>query len=77
MSKLLTVVGGTGSQGLSIINAALKAGGYKIRALTRNSGSEKAKGLIARGVEVAQADINDEQSLIKAFEVRSALILCT
>jgi uncharacterized protein YbjT (DUF2867 family) len=45
--------------------------------LTRNPGSEKAKGLIARGVEVAQADINDEQSLIKAFEVRSALILCT
>jgi uncharacterized protein YbjT (DUF2867 family) len=73
MSKLLTVVGGTGSQGLSVINAAVKSGAYKIRALTRNPSSEKAKALIARGVEVVRADINDEQSLIKAFEVRSAL----
>lgn len=69
MSPILTVVGGTGTQGLSVINAVLNTEDYKIRALTRNTSSEKAKDLIARGVEVVKADINDEQSLIKAFEV--------
>ncbi len=35
-SNLLTVVGGTGTQGLSLINAALEDGSYKIRAVTRS-----------------------------------------
>jgi uncharacterized protein YbjT (DUF2867 family) len=69
MSKILTVVGGTGTQGLSLINAALVDGTYKIRALTRNHSSEKSLALAAKGIEVVRADINDEQSLIKAFEV--------
>lgn len=69
MSKILTVVGGTGTQGLSLINAALADRTYKIRALTRNTSSEKSQALAARGVEVVRADVNDEQSLIKAFEV--------
>ena len=73
VQKLLTVVGGTGTQGLSLINAALKDGHYKIRGLTRNPLSEKGKDLSARGVEVVKADLNDEQSLIRAFEVRNIL----
>lgn len=73
MSKLLTVVGGTGTQGLSLINAALTEGKYNIRALTRNPSSEKAKALVARGVEVVKADVNDMQSLLTAFEVRQNL----
>lgn len=70
MSKILTVVGGTGTQGLSVINAALQDGTYKIRALTRNPSGSKAAALTQKGVEVVKADINDEQSLIHAFEVR-------
>jgi hypothetical protein len=45
MSKLLTVVGGTGTQGLSLINAALAEGTYKIRTLTCNIFSEKSLGI--------------------------------
>ena len=51
------------------MNAALEDGTYKVRAITRNVNSEKAKDLASRGVELATADVNSEQSLTKAFEV--------
>jgi uncharacterized protein YbjT (DUF2867 family) len=69
MSPIITVIGATGVQGGSVIDAALKSGIYKVRAITRNINSDKAKALAARGVELATADLNDEQSLIKAFDV--------
>ena len=75
MSKLLTVVGATGTQGSSLIDAASEDGSFRIRGLTRNPSSEKAKALAAKGVEVVQADINDYASLVKAFEVSTALLL--
>lgn len=68
MSALITIIGATGLQGGSVVDTALAAG-YKVRAVTRNNGSEKAKALAARGVEVVAADQNDLSSLIKAFEV--------
>lgn len=66
--QLLTVVGGTGTQGRSVIDAALKNGYSKIRATTRNPDSKNAQELAAKGVEVVKADVNDEASLVKAFE---------
>lgn len=71
--KLLTVVGGTGTQGLSVIDAVLNGtdGAYQVRAITRNPTSSKAQALRERGVEVVQADVNDGESLFKAFEVRN------
>ncbi|OQV00614.1 hypothetical protein CLAIMM_06090 [Cladophialophora immunda] len=77
MAKLLTVVGATGTQGLSLIDAALEDGTYKIRGLTRNPNSEKAAALARRGVEVVKADINDEQSLIRAFAGSHAIFAIT
>lgn len=71
MSPILTVIGATGAQGSSIVAHALKNGTYKVRAITRKTTSEKAKALEAQGVEVVSADVNDEASLIKAFEVCS------
>jgi uncharacterized protein YbjT (DUF2867 family) len=69
MSPIITVIGATRVQGGSVVDAALKSGIYKVRAITRNINSDKAKALAARGVELATADLNDEQSLIKAFDV--------
>lgn len=69
MSPILTVVGATGVQGSSIVESALEAGGFKVRAITRNVNSEKAKALAARGVEVVAADLDDLSSLIAAFSV--------
>ncbi len=70
MSPIITVIGATGIQGGGVIDAAVKAGIYKVRAITRNADSEKAKALASRGVEVVVADLGNEDSLVKAFEVR-------
>jgi len=61
MSKLIAVVGATGAQGGSVCKFLLKDGKYKVRALTRNP--EKAKDLVAQGVEVVKADLSDVESL--------------
>ncbi|RFU80657.1 nitrogen metabolic regulation nmr [Trichoderma arundinaceum] len=65
--KLLSVVGATGIQGGSVVRAILKAGGYRVRAITRDPESDGSKKLAALGVEVVQADLNDAASLEKAF----------
>jgi uncharacterized protein YbjT (DUF2867 family) len=77
MPKLLTVVGATGTQGTSLIDNALKDGVYKVRGLTRDPSSAKAQALAARGVEMVQVDINDEQALVKAFEGSTAIFAMT
>lgn len=67
--KLAVVVGATGGQGGSVVASLLKAPEtYKVRGLTRNTSSDAAKALIAKGVEVVAADLNDVDSLTKAFE---------
>ncbi len=38
---------------------------YKVRAISRNSSSSKAKALADRGVEVAEGDLSDKASLVK------------
>ena len=67
--KIIAVVGATGAQGKGLINAILndKNGGFKVRAITRNAGSDKAKELAKLGAEVVEADVDDKVSLIKAF----------
>lgn len=53
------------------MNVMSKTPGWKVRAVTRNPQSESAKKLAERGIEVVQADMDDEESLKKAFEVSS------
>ena len=67
MSKLAVVIGATGRQGNSVVSALLKDSSYKVRGITRNPSSDKAKALAAKGVEITAADLNDEASLVKAF----------
>lgn len=69
MSRTITVVGGTGNQGGGVVEALLKEGSWKIRAITRNTGSDSAKSLASQGVEVIAAGMNDADSLAKAFKV--------
>lgn len=68
--KIIAVVGATGAQGKGLIHAVLndKSGGFQIRAITRNAGSDKAKELTKLGVEVVEANVDDKASLVKAFE---------
>ena len=68
MSKILAVFGATGQQGGSVINYVLNdpelSQRYKIRAITRDTTTEKAKQL---KVEVVQGDVLDRASLKPAL----------
>jgi len=67
--KIIAVVGATGAQGGGLVRAILDDpnGGFRVRALTRNLDSEKAKQLAGLGAEVVRADLDDVASLKKAF----------
>src|SRR5688572_2420326 len=69
MAKVVAVVGSTGAQGGGLCRAILAdpAGGYSCRAITRDPNKDKAKALAAAGAEVVQADMDDVESLTKAF----------
>jgi hypothetical protein len=77
MSKLIVVVGATGEQGGGVVNLFLSEPGWKVRGITRNPSSEKAKNLAAKGVEVVKADLNDEESLENAFRGATAIFAFT
>jgi uncharacterized protein YbjT (DUF2867 family) len=68
-TKIIAVTGATGAQGGGLIKAILAHpdGGFSARAITRDPNSEKAKALAALGVEVVQADLDDEASVVAAF----------
>ncbi len=67
--KIIAVVGATGAQGGGLARAILSDENteFAVRALTRNANSDKAKALAAMGAEVVQADVDDLESLKRAF----------
>ena len=67
--KIIAVIGATGAQGGGVCRAILRdaGSGFRVRALTRNTGSGKAKELKKLGAEVAEVDIDDVESLKRAF----------
>jgi uncharacterized protein YbjT (DUF2867 family) len=67
--KIIAVVGATGAQGGGLVRAILADpnGPFAARALTRRPDSDKARALAAAGVEVVQADLDDQPSLERAF----------
>ena len=67
--KIIAVVGSTGSQGGGLVRAIQSdsSGEFTARALTRDVGSDKAKELAKLGAEVVQADVDDVESLKRAF----------
>lgn len=68
-SKTIAVVGANGSQGGGLVRAILadKSGEYRARAITRDPNSAKSRELAAAGAEVMQADVDDVESLKRAF----------
>jgi uncharacterized protein YbjT (DUF2867 family) len=68
-TKIIAVTGATGAQGGGLVRAILAdpTGGFTPRAITRNPDSDPARELAALGVEVVQADLDDEASLRHAF----------
>jgi uncharacterized protein YbjT (DUF2867 family) len=68
--KTIAVVGATGAQGGGLVRAILAdpQGGFSARALTRDPASEKSRSLAAAGVEVVAANVDDSESLRRAFD---------
>jgi uncharacterized protein YbjT (DUF2867 family) len=69
-SRIIAVVGATGSQGGGLVRAihADPSSGFRARAITRKASGDKAAELRKLGAEVVEADLDDEASLAKAFE---------
>lgn len=67
--KIIAVVGATGAQGGGLVRAILNdpAGGFTARALTRDVNSDQAQDLAKLGAEVVSADVDDAESLQRAF----------
>ena len=67
--KIVAVVGSTGAQGGGLCNAILAdaSSAFACRAITRDPSKDAAKALASKGAEVVQADMDDVESLKKAF----------
>jgi uncharacterized protein YbjT (DUF2867 family) len=68
--RIIAVAGATGAQGGGLVRAILSdpSSGFAVRALTRDVNSTKAKELAKLGAEVVAADVDDLESLKKAFK---------
>ena len=67
--KVIAVVGATGAQGGGLVRAIVndRNGPFKARALTRDVNTDKARALAALGAELVAADVDDVESLKRAF----------
>ena len=67
--KIIAVVGATGTQGGGLCRAILADpnGGFAVRAITRDPNKDQAKALASQGAQVVQANLDDVESLKKAF----------
>jgi uncharacterized protein YbjT (DUF2867 family) len=68
--KIIVVFGATGAQGGGVARAILNDpdSEFAVRAVTRDTNSEKAKALADMGAEIVTADIDDPQSIKRALE---------
>ena len=68
--KIIAVLGATGAQGGGLVRAIQSDpnGGFRARAITRDTNSPKARELASIGADVVSADVDDPASLTAAFE---------
>jgi uncharacterized protein YbjT (DUF2867 family) len=69
MTKVIAVIGATGAQGGGLARALLgdPQSGLTCRAITRHPDSANARALAEQGAEVVAGDLDDEESLVRAF----------
>ena len=67
--KVIAVVGATGAQGGGLVRAILNdpSGEFAVRAITRDANSSKAQELARLGAELVSANVDDVESLKRAF----------
>ncbi len=62
-NKIIAVIGATGSQGKGVVNALIKEGSFKVRAITRNPDKYQGK-----ADEAVHGDLTDLESLTRALK---------
>lgn len=70
-TPVIAVLGSTGSQGGGLCDSLLgdpEKGDLACRAITRNPAKDRAQELKSMGAEIAQADMDDTASLVRAFD---------
>ncbi|MBS0253524.1 MAG: NmrA family NAD(P)-binding protein, partial [Proteobacteria bacterium] len=67
-AKTIVVLGATGQQGGAVTRALAADGGWRIRTLSRNPGSEAARSIAGHNIEVVAANMDDPKSLHAAFK---------
>ncbi|KAK5955896.1 hypothetical protein OHC33_003538 [Knufia fluminis] len=76
-TKLIAVVGATGTQGGSVVDTFAVDPLWRIKAITRNTSSAKAQALLSKhpdtNIDLVAADLSDVSSLVKAFEGATAI----
>ncbi|KAI8518437.1 NmrA-like domain-containing protein 1 [Branchiostoma belcheri] len=77
MAKLIAVFGATGAQGGSVASALLEDQDFKVRAVTRNASSDKAKALQEKGAEVVVASLDDPSTLEPALQGAHGVFVVT
>ncbi|KAF2229337.1 NAD(P)-binding protein [Viridothelium virens] len=75
--KTVAVIGATGSQGGGVARQLQKSGEWQVRGITRNVESKSAQNLKTEGMEVVAADLDDHESLMKAFQGVHAIYAVT
>jgi uncharacterized protein YbjT (DUF2867 family) len=75
-ARPIAVAGATGAQGGAVVDALLDQGA-RVRALVRSTGSERARNLANRGVELVQIDAKDPASLTNALREVDAFFFMT
>jgi len=71
-NKTIAVIGATGSQGKGVVNALVKEGTFKVRAISRNPDNYSGK-----ADEVVKADLTDLNSLVGAFKGSHGVFVVT
>lgn len=68
--KIITVFGATGAQGGGLVRSILDDanGEFSVRAVTRDTNSDKAKELAKLGAEVVAADVDDAEAVQRALD---------
>jgi len=74
---LIVVFGGTGNQGGSVLKSLLKEKRFRLRTLTRNIHSKKAKKLASKGVEVFCGNMHQIEDLRHVYDGAYGVFACT
>jgi uncharacterized protein YbjT (DUF2867 family) len=75
-TRTIAVAGATGAQGGAVVDALLEQGA-RVRALVRSTGSERARNLANRGVDLVQIDAKDPASLKNSLQGVDAFFFMT